>query len=350
MWAGLVAAVRSWWRPYVSLWRAIGPGRALVAAIVAAVATVIWTVLVWAPAWLVESDLEDHTKRGLTPSELLGAKNDVRTTLLQGVAGAFLLVGLYLTYRTIQVNREGQITDRFTHAIDQLGSKELDVRLGGIYALERIAKDSKMDHGPVVEVLSAFLREHSRLEPNAKKVDRTSDSAESGFIEGPPADLQAAASVIARRNVKNDPSERILDLSRIWLANGVLLSADLEKVMLIGANLKKSFLISANLRGAVISRANLEGAYLNDANLEGAFLTLSNLQGADLEGANLRRADLEGANLARANLKRANLGGASLKGTRLQGAHLTRVIALTREQLAQALVDQETQLPPNLRN
>ena len=350
MLADLGAAVRNWWRPYVSLWRAIGPRRALVAAIIALVAGVIWTALVWAPAGLVESDLENYTKRGLTPSELLGAKNDVRTTLLQGLAGAFLLVGLYLTYRTIQVNREGQITDRFTRAIDQLGSKELDVRLGGIYALERIAKDSKMDHGPVMEVLLAFLREHSRVEPNPEKVDRTSDVAASNGSERAQADLQAAASVIGRRNAQNDPPEQILDLSGLWLPHAVLLSANLAGALLTGANLKRSFLIEANLRETSLSRANLDGAHLYNANLDGAFLSFSTLQGADFDGANLRQADLRRANFEGATFKGANLGGAILKGTRLQGAHLSQAIGLTREQLAQAVTDQKTQLPPNLRD
>ena len=34
------------------------------------------------------------------------------------------------------------MTDRYTKAIKQLGSKKLDVRIGGIYALERVARDS----------------------------------------------------------------------------------------------------------------------------------------------------------------------------------------------------------------
>jgi hypothetical protein len=42
--------------------------------------------------------------------------------------------------------------------MDQLGSKEIDVRLGGIYALERIARGSKEDHPQIVEVLTAYVR------------------------------------------------------------------------------------------------------------------------------------------------------------------------------------------------
>ena len=54
------------------------------------------------------------------------------------------------------------MTDRYTKAIEQLGSDKLDVRIGGIYALERVARDSARDHPTVMEVLTAFIREHSR--------------------------------------------------------------------------------------------------------------------------------------------------------------------------------------------
>lgn len=80
-----------------------------------------------------------------------------RQTLAQIVGGAVLLVGLYFTAQTLRTTQEGQITDRFTKAIDQLGKDNLAVRLGGIYALERIARDSESDHWAVMEVLTAFV-------------------------------------------------------------------------------------------------------------------------------------------------------------------------------------------------
>ena len=63
----------------------------------------------------------------------LKLQNDARATLLQALAGG-LLLGAYFTWQ-MRVTREGQITDRYTKAVDQLGSQHLDVRLGGIYAL-----------------------------------------------------------------------------------------------------------------------------------------------------------------------------------------------------------------------
>jgi hypothetical protein len=59
------------------------------------------------------------------------------------------------------IAQEGQITERFTRAVDQLGSDQLVVRLGGIYALERIAMNSPRDAATIAEVLSSYIRQHA---------------------------------------------------------------------------------------------------------------------------------------------------------------------------------------------
>jgi hypothetical protein len=93
----------------------------------------------------------------LTNNEAAQERGRVRTALLAVLAGLLAALGAYYTHRTFALNRAGQITERFTRSIDQLGSPELDVRLGGIYALERIARDSRDDHPQVVEVLTAYV-------------------------------------------------------------------------------------------------------------------------------------------------------------------------------------------------
>jgi hypothetical protein len=76
-------------------------------------------------------------------------QNNARSTILQAVAGLLVIAGAIATWRQVQVNREGQITERFTRAIDQIGSDNIDVRIGGIYALERVAKNSSADRPQV---------------------------------------------------------------------------------------------------------------------------------------------------------------------------------------------------------
>jgi hypothetical protein len=111
----------------------------------------------WGPPLLATKGL-----RGNDGAEELGRD---RTAILATLAGLLATLGAYHTHRTFALNRAGQITERFTRAIDQLGSSELDVRLGGIYALERIGRDSRDDHPQVVEVLNAYVREHACWEP-----------------------------------------------------------------------------------------------------------------------------------------------------------------------------------------
>jgi hypothetical protein len=106
----------------------------------------------------------------------LTVENAARQTLAQIFGGIILIAGLFFTWanlniaqenikitqdtatKNLEMTREGQITDRFTKAIAQLGDTEhLAVRLGGIYALERITKDSEKDHWPIMgfQALSA---------------------------------------------------------------------------------------------------------------------------------------------------------------------------------------------------
>jgi hypothetical protein len=88
-------------------------------------------------------------------------QNDARTPLLQGVGGLLLVAGVIATWQQVLIGRQSQITERFTRAIDQLGSDKLDVRLGGIFALERIAKNSKVDREPITRILETFVRTHA---------------------------------------------------------------------------------------------------------------------------------------------------------------------------------------------
>ena len=61
----------------------------------------------------------------------------------------------------LQIAEQGQITDRYNAAIINLGSPSVDVRLGGIYALQRIMQDSPPDQSTIVAVLCAFVRDHA---------------------------------------------------------------------------------------------------------------------------------------------------------------------------------------------
>ncbi|MFE7885973.1 hypothetical protein ACFU3J_20070, partial [Streptomyces sp. NPDC057411] len=71
------------------------------------------------------------------------------TLLLLSLPGIAAVAALLFTWlqvgqagKELRIAEKGQITTRFNTAIGNLGSQSMDVRLGGIYALERIMKDS----------------------------------------------------------------------------------------------------------------------------------------------------------------------------------------------------------------
>ncbi|MFI5808837.1 hypothetical protein [Streptomyces sp. NPDC051561] len=64
------------------------------------------------------------------------------------------------------LTRDGQVTDRYTAEVTNLGDDNEEVRLGGLYALQRIAQDSTRDAPTVVQVISAYVRSHSPLPKN----------------------------------------------------------------------------------------------------------------------------------------------------------------------------------------
>ena len=218
---------------------------------------------------------------------------------------------LRATRDQVGLSEQGQLTDRFSKAVEQLGTQDsLEVRLGGIYALERIALDSARDHPTVMEVLSACVREH------APRTTCTSLA----LSARPTTDVQAILTVIARRDENRDRDT--LDLNNTCLPGASfgstsLVGADLSRTDLSGANL-----IGANLNGANLGAANLGAADLGAADLGAADLGAADLRGAFFDVANLSYANLTGANLTGAHLERANLSGANLTNANLTHAHL----------------------------
>lgn len=261
-------------------------------------------------------------------------ETEARKTLVFILGGGLVLAGLYLIWGTLQdtrrllesgpysqpARREERLSDRLTRATDQLGAmhlgghgKHLEVRLSGIYALERIAQESPQEYWPVIEILTTY----ARANPS------TSDM--------PAVDLEAVFTVLKRRGTSYGHGEdhalnlrgvgfRHAPLAEINLAGAILAYADLRQADLARADLRQ-----ANLAGAKLGKALLTGAVLAEADLRGADLHEADLRQADLTGANLQGADLSGVDLTQAVLAGVSLTGARLHATSLQGLDLRHI-------------------------
>ena len=236
-------------------------------------------------------------RQSLQPKDQFAQENAARTTLAQILGGTVLLGGLYTSVKTFGLSRQGHITDRFTKAIEQLGKTDgttpnIEVRLGAIYSLERIALDSPRDHWTIMEVLTAYVRQNAPLDPNRPYTEG----------ERPRTDIQAILTVLGRR--ETGPNRERFGQS-----------LDLTKSRLCGANLRK-----ANLRWVDLGQTNLQWARLRQANLQQAKLVGANLEGARPVEANLRETDLADAVLHNTFLALADLRDAHVTVDQIKSA------------------------------
>jgi hypothetical protein len=149
---------------------------------------------------------------------------------------------LQATKDQISIESQGQITDRFNAAVTNLGSSAIDVRVGGIYALQRIMVDSHRDQPAILEILTAFVRDRSpaaarRITGNGPL---TVPSALVSVLQGKvthisyiPADIQAALTVIGNRNAAFDKSA-VIDLSHSNLNGADLSGLNFKRTAFLG--------------------------------------------------------------------------------------------------------------------
>lgn len=197
--------------------------------------------------------------------------------------------------RQLELMLSSQMTDRFTKAIDQLGSEKKAVRIGGIFALERIARDSQDESTnytiqSIAYTLATFVRES---QPRAA----IHESAYIPMLKIRAPDVQAAMTVLCRSplcdNRVNTDNATLRDLNRTDLR------LDLSRTDLRRASLRGARLDGVNLWGSRLEGANLRRAHLRCAGLSDAYLGRLNPKdkdykyGADLSGADLTDAYLD---------------------------------------------------------
>ncbi|MDT5151902.1 MAG: hypothetical protein QOI01_3635 [Mycobacterium sp.] len=199
--------------------------------------------------------------------------------------------------------------ERFSQAIDQLGregGKELTLRLGGIYALEQVMHDADSHEAAIVDVLCAFVREHTRA-----KVDPP---------RNPTPDVQAALTALVHRPNIGKPR--------------------------FGRDAKFGVIDLRRLSGQEV---HIEITYWRDAHLEGALLTGTSLDETDFQLAHLEGADLKEAVLLGANFNGANLTGAALANAYVDGADFSTAVGLTTEGVRRVCLGKHrTKFPPGV--
>jgi uncharacterized protein YjbI with pentapeptide repeats len=305
-------------------------------------------------------------------------------TALGGLVGAPLaLIRVFTTERQTKAQEEGLITDRINNAVRNLGADKqasngpdqtaiwvpnIEVRIGAILELERLAKAHLEVHVQIMEILCTYIRENAKAE-DAKALPtllQSLDDLESGepissgsalkldhelwedfrsennyimsewisALANVRSDVQLALTVIGRRSSQQAAREEsnkglnfIVNLDGTNLQGADLSDLNFQSASFKAANLQSASLFGTNLRGASFDKTMMQGTNLYRAKLEYAMFYETKLENAYARGAQMNttffdQSDLKGADLSQTNLINTHCTSTSLVGTNLQDAKL----------------------------
>lgn len=264
----------------------------------AAAAAVVITAFI-VTTWLLA--IAGHAKPGTDQAN--SRLDAVRTGLAAG-AGAGAAVGLMLAFRrqhhqeiaTVLTDRdatERRITELYTKAVEQLGNDKAPVRLGGLYALERLAQDNPAHRQTIVNVICAYLRmpfsptaPARKPEPEATKDQGERDTKteartdEIGDRWRQERQVRLTAQRILAEHLRDDrakdkrstddPSPRFWSDIRLDLVAATLIDFNLDNAVIAHAILNEATISDASFVGATFSgpASFYEATFTGDAGFD----------------------------------------------------------------------------------
>ncbi|UJQ95520.1 pentapeptide repeat-containing protein [Mariluticola halotolerans] len=216
-----------------------------------------------------------------------------------------------------------EIVDRETFESSQ---PNLEVRIGSIYALERIAQDSPRDHIQIMEILCAYVRENApalSLEPTEELSKRPR----------PRSDIQTVITVIARRSVDQIKIEtqrkfrldfRNADFSGVDFRKGNFAAAQFHRCRIEAADFSNCDLMGTQFFGALLnhsgfSQSNLFGTRFDSAIINRPIIPVGAMSESITMG------EIYGISLAAADISEINYLGEAEKANLTFGTKDTKL-------------------------
>ncbi|TVS03880.1 MAG: hypothetical protein EA407_05585, partial [Rhodobacteraceae bacterium] len=342
----------------------------------------VWVLLLAATLWGMW-----EVFNGIKGAALADTSFGLGALIAAFLGAPFVIYGTWLRHKTNRLEQEGHMTDRINKAVEQLGAEKtvkfearfiefkrasggdnlyetrinkgqkpdlpddvtwheakpwqtvdetvpnIEVRIGAILSLERIAQDSTAndngrDHVRVMEILCAYIRENAPAnnapkfefphKPTDDRIDKKLKSRPYTLLdalERPRIDVQLALSVIGRRSQPQIDVERAYRDGRekpffLDLSNCCLRKADLE-----GLNFSNTSFFRSLMQGAFCKEANFA-----DCNFRYAQLTGISAEKANFSGAKIEICDFSYANCANADFTYCHISFTDFVCTNIQGA------------------------------
>lgn len=330
------------------------------------------SIIIWVP--VIQT-------RGLPKVERVSTETAARDVLIKGIGGLLVFItgfigwkNLKATERSILVSEEKQITERFSKAVEMLSSEHsVHLRLGGIYALERIAKDSERDQQQVMKILAAFVRGQSSIsderdnghpyiykslddlmeeqqeqdqayydsrdDPDDCEMFRFVDHA---YARSPSIDIQAAVSVIGhRRETSEESKEDEIDISQAILKD-IVFSGNYDRVNFYGTHFispifrDDASFYRADFSETFIENLNADNVSMKKANFKKSVIVTARLSNVKLNDACFSEVQFSGGTVicqcdfSKASMKSLKIG--QLVSTEPRNKNSKAMHALSEEQ------------------
>lgn len=219
-------------------------------------------------------------------------RNEFRSTCVQVLGGAAVLVGVLVTYRQANASQEAllrqaettrsdAVEQRINASVSALGAQDVSQRLAAVSNLAALAEELPEDRQLVIgAILTSFVNNHSPLPPPPEY------PLEMPLEELPLLGFRAP-----------DVNEAIVRLGRGVLSEKVpsILTGDLRLADFRDGRFDWADIRNAEAQGSYFDNADLRSAYMWNVNLTGA-----SFAGARLCGANMAQTVLEGVVLTNA--------------------------------------------------
>ena len=211
--------------------------------------------------------------------ELRGDRESLSTTVrnVGVVIGGVIAILLAVWRSTVgekqtETTQRGLLNERYQKGAEMLGNKVLAVRLGGIYALARLAREDPEDyHVQIMSLLCAFVRHppKEKKENQDTAAHHLNDVGSGGLRRFHPKPNEVSADVLVVMKVVRERSAAQIETEKDEKYRLALSGTNLFKVALFKADLSDAYLIETNLNWAILSHADLTGANLSNADMRG---------------------------------------------------------------------------------
>jgi len=236
------------------------------------------------------------------------------------IIGGFL--GLLFAFQRLQIAERGQVTERFSKAVEHIGDKEnVSVRIGGLYALEKIALDSEKERATIQKVIASFIRRPPYL-------DKSKTTISSNLNDCP--DIHIAIKIFRDLNNSSDSYPDLsnarleyLDLSRLDLSKLNFTGASFKGSSLKYANLNKSNFVTSDFEKSDLSNVSVHSTNFMNTDFTKSILFQSTIKDCCLSFSKFEEAEIESTSIRNSALSYCDFSKCSFGSNDIDNCNLT---------------------------